>query len=298
MPDWIRPGPGDQPRWGHAGGLQIGLSPLPGPRGLLRVYAPYLNDDPQRVVNFIAVEPTPVGATERGFSELEWSGLDEVRGKRIGSADAPTADFAASPAPGVLGPSGLTVYLPVERFDNGAHVYVRIRFRPDRPHEVAVAGFHHPDSVALAHLTLTATMGNWARLRRLELAARTVTPGELWPGFSGDGFTRHARFGLAALRRDPDGCAVVTATTDEAEPATATYAAGTAAHWRYVGRAAAQSWRAPDPDPDLEVLVNGRACYWASTSPIPGGVSFENFEFESPYRPGQEYVFSVEPVPE
>ncbi|GIF72137.1 hypothetical protein [Asanoa siamensis] len=286
---------GAEPRWGFADGLQIGLAPLPGPRGLLRVYAPYLGHGPLRVVNFIAVEPTPVGATERGFSELEWSALDGERGKRMGSAAAPTDAFGPL-SPGVVEPSGeLTVYVPVERFDNGAHVYVRLRFRPDRPYAVAVAGFHHPDSVPLARLTLTATMGNWARLRRLHLASGPVTPAELWPGFTGDRFTAHARFGLDALGRDADGAVVVSATTDEAAPTTVAYAEGTAPHWHYEGRTAVQTWRAADPDPDLEVLVNGRACYWASQSPIPGGVSFENFEFGAAYRPGQEYEFSVEP---
>jgi hypothetical protein len=290
---WVRAE--SSPRWGHADGLQIGLAPLPGPRGLLRVYAPYLGHGPDRVVNFIAVEPRPVGADERGFSELEWSALDGVRGKRMGAASAPTDAFGPLSA-GLIEPSGeLTVYFPVERFDNGAHVYVRARFHPDRPHEVAVAGFHHPDSVPLAQLTLTATMGNWARLRRLSLASRTVTPAQLWPGFGGDGFTAHARFDLPELGRDASGAVVVSATTDEVAPTSATYAAGTAEHWHYVGETAVQSWRAEDPDPDLAVLVNGRACYWASTSPIPGGVSFENFEFAAAYRPGQEFVFGVSP---
>ena len=279
---WVRPGA--EPRWGHAEGLQIGLAPLPGPRGLIRVYAPYLGHGPQRVVNFIAIEPTPAGATARGYSELEWSALDDAPGKRIRCGDVEVRDET------------LTVDLSVERFDNGAHVHVRARFRADRPYEVAVAGFHHADSVPLDRLTLSATMGNWARLRRLHLAGGTVTPAELWPGFTGDGFTAHARFGLASLRRDADGAAVVTATTDEADPTAAPYVDGTAAHWRYLGRTAVQGWRAADPDPDLEVLVNGRACYWASAHPIPGGVSFENFELGAAYRPGQEYVFSVEPT--
>lgn len=279
---WLRSA--SEPRWGHADGLQIGLAPLPGPRGLIRVYAPYLGHGPERVVNFIAIEPTPVGATARGYSELEWSALDDAPGKRI--------DGAA----GVDEDGSLTVELSVERFDNGAHVWVRARFRAERPYEVAVAGFHHSDSVPLDRLTLSATMGNWARLRRLHLADRTVTPAELWPGFGGDGFTAHARFGLASLRRDADGAAVVTATTDEVDPAAASHVDGTAEHWRYLGRTAVQGWRAVDPDPDLEVLVNGRACYWASAHPIPGGASFENFELGAAYRPGQEYAFSVEPT--
>jgi hypothetical protein len=37
--------------------------------------------------------------------------------------------------------------------------------------------------------------------------------------------------------------------------------------------------------------------YWNSKSPIPGGVSFENFELVSPFRQGEEFVFSVETPP-
>ncbi|ASW57458.1 hypothetical protein CIK06_05615 [Plantactinospora sp. KBS50] len=253
-------------------------------------------------MNFVAVEPTPVGATERGYSELEWSALDGCAGKRIHSADRPDGGDPDRPAPGVLdrhaGVERLTVHFPVERFDNGAEVCVRARFRADRPHEVALAAWPTPASVDLAVLTLTATMGNYARLRRLHLADRTVTAGGLWPGFDGSGFTRHARFGLAELSRTPDGGALVTASTDEPDPSAAGYADEVAEHWRYVGAPAVQGWRVRRPGPELAVLVNGRSRYWASTAPIPGGVAFENVELHEPYRPGheQEYVFSVTPA--
>jgi hypothetical protein len=38
---WLRPAAKAHatPRWGHAEGLQVGIAPLPGPRGLLRIYA-------------------------------------------------------------------------------------------------------------------------------------------------------------------------------------------------------------------------------------------------------------------
>jgi hypothetical protein len=51
-----------------------------------------------------------------------------------------------------------------------------------------------------------------------------------------------------------------------------------------------------DPHPELEVLVNGRWAYWASASPIPGGVAYENFEISQPFRQGDAYRFSVEPA--
>lgn len=40
---WLRPSTADgsEPRWGHENGMQIGIPPTPGPRGLLRVFTPY-----------------------------------------------------------------------------------------------------------------------------------------------------------------------------------------------------------------------------------------------------------------
>ncbi|WP_243228248.1 hypothetical protein [Microbacterium sp. CIAB417] len=288
------------PRWGHRDGLQIGLPPLPGPRGLLRVYTPYLGHPPDRLVNFIAIEPIVSGSTTRGYSELEPSSLDPgERGKRLWAMDAPGAGEhrdAGEPR-GVVaeidGIETLTVWIGVERFDDGAEVEVRVRFRADRPHEVEVAGFATADSAPLSHLVLTATMGNWARLRVLELGDRSVSPADLWPGFSGTGFAAHARFPLSELRRD-GSAAVVSAVGDEEDPWSVTYAPDTAEHWHLVGQLARQTWIVDDPHPDLEVLVNARWSYWASSSPIPGGPAYENFEIFEPFRPGAAYRFRVE----
>ncbi|MFF5624505.1 hypothetical protein ACFY5A_04005 [Microbacterium sp. NPDC012755] len=302
---WLRPSrsASSEPRWGHPDGLQIGIAPIPGPRGLLRVFTPYLDHPRERLVNFVAVEPIVQGGSERGFSELEASSLDPgQRGKRFWSADS--SDLAeqepdAPPARGVIdaidGVETLTVWIGVERFDSGADVRVRVRFRADRPHEVELAGFANAASAPLSHLILTATMGNWARLRRLHLAGRVVAPAELWPGFSGTGFAEHARFPLDALTRDGDA-AIVSATGDEDDPWPVEYSADTADHWRFLGRRAVQSWRVDDPHPALEALVNARWSYWASASPIPGGPAYENVEVVEPFRQGAALRFSVEPV--
>lgn len=306
---WLRPsdGPSDatdaEPRWGHAEGLQIGIPPIPGPRGLLRVFTPYLGHPRERPVNFIAVEPIPQGATARGYSEMEPSTLDPgEQGKRLWSADdgaSVEAVLSGPPARGrvdaIDGVETLTVWIGVERFDNGADVRVRVRFFADRPHEVELAGFANAASVPLSHLILTATMGNWARLRRLHLADRTVTPAELWPGFSGTAFTEHGRFPLTDLMRD-GGAAVAHATGDEEDPWCVDYSADTAEHWRFLGRRAVQTWRVDDPHPALEAVVNARWSYWASASPIPGGPAYENFEIVEPFRQGAAFRFSVEPL--
>lgn len=300
---WLRPSGAAprEPRWGHPDGMQIGLSPAP--RGLLQVFTPYLDHPRERLVNYIAVEPLPVGAEARGYSELEPSRLDPGQpGKRLWAVDdpgdsAPRARF--DPDRGVVdiadGVERLTVWVLVEPFDDGADVHVRVRFRADRPHEVELAGFAGPRSMPLEHLVLTATMGNWARLRRLELADRTVTPALLWPGFTGTGFAEHASFGLDELMRD-GASAVVAATGDEVDPWTVTHSADTAAHWRFEGRRMRQEWRVDDPHPALRAQVNARWSYWASASEIPGGPAYENLEVVEPFRQGAALRFIVEPL--
>lgn len=302
--NWLRPSdsPSSPPRWGHADGMQIGIPPLPGPRGLLRVYTPYLGHTENRLVNFIAIEPIVQGDDKRGYSELEPSALDPGQnGKRLWAldrpGDSPSARLTAGVIEDVDGVETLTIWIGVERFDNGADVRVRVRFRADRPHEVEVAGFTTDESAPLDALILTATMGNWARLRVLELADLPVTPAELWPGFSGTGFAEHARFPLSELRREGDA-AVISAIGDEEDPWSVSYSADTAEHWHFLGERARQTWIVDDPHPDLEVLVNARWAYWASASPIPGGPAFENFEIFEPYREGASYRFRVEALEE
>jgi hypothetical protein len=254
------------------------------------------------VINFIAVEPILEGQDRRGYSELEPSRLDGVRGKRFWSVDVPN-DHATGPqqqpARGVISCEDdvetLEVFILVEQFNSGAHPYLRLRFQSDRPYDVAIAVFAHDDSKTMRSCVLTATMGNYARLRRLHLANRTVLSTDLWPRFDGDGFTRPRRFPLEQLSRTPEGHAVVSATTNEREPGNAKYAPGTFKGWKYQGRRAVQYWRSESPRDTLHVRVNGRAKYWASKSRIPGGVSFENFEMVDEFKSGQEFWFGVKP---
>lgn len=301
---WLRGTLNDKaiPIWGHADGLQVGLAPLPGPRGLLRVYAPYLDHPPQRVINFIAIEPIPKGSIHRGLSELEFSKLDSVSGKRFWSVDDPTYSTpreSIDPTKGSVenkkGEEQLGVYILVEPFDNGAHVYLKLTFWEDRPHEVGIATFVCDDSVPLDYCIVTATMGNYARLRRLHLAKSVASAGELWPDYRGFDFADHAKFPLEQLARNPAGHAIATAETDEADLTAAAYTFGTREHWKYQGKQALQGWKSEHPDPKLQVWVNGRYTYWASLNPIPGGITFENFEMVSPFRQGEEFIFSVEP---
>jgi hypothetical protein len=254
------------------------------------------------MINFIAVEPV-AGRGSRGFSELEHSDLDNAQGKRFWSSDTPDdakPRLPIWPARGVVRDEGriqtLTVYIVVEPYRNGARVCTRLRFRADRPHEVGLSTWTQKGSSPLEHCILTATMGNYARLRFLHLRNAVKSSLEIWPGFEGNGFTKHAVFPLAEIFQNEKGHALFIASPNEKDPENASYAPQTFSGWFYKGSPAVQYWRREEPDPRLKGLVNGRAVYWNSTSPIPGGVAFENLELMEPFRDGAEYWFGVTPL--
>lgn len=302
---WLQPAAGTkaQPVWGFSQGIRIGIAPLGGPRGLIRIYTPYLDQPEFDVMNYIAFEPVDRAGRVRGLSELEPSALDRTRGKRFWSSDTPEPPSFPDlyyPAQGVIanenGLETLTVYLFCEKFDNGAEVYVRIRFTEGKPHEFELTAYTTTGSAPLDRLILTATMGNKARLRQLHLAGgRTKESLRLWPDYREAAFTAHDHTPLAEMIRDTDGGAWFVASPDEENPAEATYANDTHEHWKYIGRKATQYWYCARPEPQLEGVVNGRYAYWASRSPIPGGIAYENFELTQPFRQGQSYVFGISP---
>ena len=65
--------------------------------------------------------------------------------------------------------------------------------------------------------------------------------------------------------------------------------------WDYRGVKMTQYWRklAAEVTPKLTCAVNGRYTYWGSQRPIPGGISFENFELREPFRSGQTFIFGI-----
>jgi hypothetical protein len=304
---WIRPADADdaEPIWGIDGGIRVGVWPAGGgPRGLIRIYAPYLNNPPGQVINFIAVEPIVDG--RRAFSELERSSSDRQPGKMMWMCDEMPDDAkrfvrVVRPARGKVitidGVEALSFFIVVEQFDNGAQPIVQVILRKDHPHEVTFRTWSARDAAKMDACVLTATMGNYARLRRLLLKDRTVEAKKVWPNFESKdaglrGFARHAEWRLddMIIRR---GVAEVSATPDEADPSRAAYAPGTPDWWKYSGKPGVQRWRAPAQDA-LVVRVNARRVYWGSACELPGGVAFENFEMQAPFAAGQEFTFSVD----
>ena len=300
--EWVRAGLNtNQPVWGLRGGLQFAIPPGGftwgdgGPRGLIRIGYPTLPENRYDLINFIAIEP--VVNQHRGFSELETSTLDGKQGKRIWvdpSTAGTNASFfpgrIASPRPGV---EELTVPLSVEKFANGAHVRLALSQRSDVPDELRLTVQAEPDSARMDVCILTATMGNKARTRLLWLNNGVVSSLKLYRDYRGSDFAAPQSFPLTRLPRAANGDVLVAITNDEDNPAGNTN--DLSRFWRYRGAKVTQYWRQPEAgiSESLRCVVNGRYQYWMSTTPVPGGVAFENFEFQQSFRDGQVLVFGV-----
>jgi hypothetical protein len=311
--DWVRPkNKTDRPVWGIRGHLHFSLWPTPvgggggtgGPRGLIQIGYPTLNGgrDPG-LVNYIAVEPV-TDREPKGYSELEMSELDHVPGKRFwvsrrsGAPRDPAKEWDSGtlthPDPMYSEVEQLTVTLRMERFANGAHPYLRVSLRSDRPDELELRTFAEDDSATMRECILTATMGNFERLRLLYLKDEVVDCRKLFPGYEGTGFTGDGLFPLDRLARDSRGDVVVALETDESDPA-ASEPFPSSLSWRWRGPKLTQYWRKPEADVKrgLSFRVNARRVYWMSRQPLPGGLAYENAEFREPYRKGSRSVFGV-----
>lgn len=299
---WLRPhDPKRALIWGRRDGIIFGIpSPggMRGPRGLIRVGILGSGGQPE-LINFIAIEPVTTGAGSRfsrmGFSELEMSQLDAgTRGKRlwVGTTEGELTTLPARPKP----VERLSVRIEVEPFTvNKAHVYVVASIYSDNPGELELTVFHHDDSSSIEELTMTATMGNYERLRHLWMKDRVVDSRELYADYNGDGFIDKENYPRDEMLTYDDGDALVLATPNEDNPSAVEVTARPS--WTYRSIRLTQYWRVPARhiQPDLRVKVNGRRVYWNSTVPIPGGLSFENFETRQRYVPGQAFVFGLTP---
>ncbi len=317
-PEWLR-GKFDllQPAWGLRGGLVYSIHPSTpkgtrdeaskrtastlsatnekAPRGLIRLFSPVLDGGKYDLVNFIAIEPIVGG--RRGLSELERSALDGVPGKSIWATGSVQPQMPVEPGrltkptPGV---EKLEVVLRVERFDNGAHVYLVVSQLSNAPDEIQIAVHRESDSAPIQCCVLTATMGNKARTRLLWLKGEVVGSRQLYPHYHDLGFADERIFPLARLFHTVEGDVLMAVTTDEENPAAVFPFPGTHL-WYYGGAKVTQYWRKPKGSfrGDLAAAVNARYVYWRSKQPIPGGIAFENFEMREPFSEGQRFVFGI-----
>jgi hypothetical protein len=188
----------------------------------------------------------------------------------------------------------LSVTVAVEQFENGAHVRLRLAQRSDAPDELRVTVETQPDSKPIESCVITATMGNKARARIIQLRDGPISSLQLYPDYRGRDFAPHRFFVLKQLPRMDNGDVFIPMMTDEEHPA-AVQPFGRPHFWDYRGAKVTQYWRKPagGVTDKLTCAVNGRFVYWGSRQAIAGGVSFENFELREPFRSGQTVIFGV-----
>jgi hypothetical protein len=302
---FVWPGNGieaDTPVWGHRDGLRIGLSPTPGPRGLIRIYAPYLQQDFPRVVNFISIEPSVHGQLGRDQSELQMSrDRPGRRGLSFWATNAIDAPRAERPASGIIDTddSVLRVFIHTEPFENGARPIIECLFRKTDPYEVELVTHAADESAPMTSCVLSATMGSFGLLRKIHLAdGRIESAQQLWANEPLDrlGFLPWRTWSSDELQTTSNGRYHVKMSTDARDPSKVRHDPNVAPHWIYIGQKAVHYWRV-GADSNPTAAVNGRRTYWMSQSPIPGGTAFENFEIRTAYRPGAKLWFGVRPDP-
>jgi hypothetical protein len=302
---WVRSGlTTNAPIWGIEGGLQFALHPggftggTGGPRGLIRLGYPTLTNANYDLINFIAVEPIVKGT--KGYSELEKSSSDQKPGKLfwVGQSGRPAAEGGPLDAGEIVsaGTEGeeLRLTVHVEPFQNGAHVRLKLTQSTISPDELKITVEAEPDSVDIESCILTATMGNKARTRLLFLKEGPISSLQLYPNYKGEQFAPHRNFALGALPRLPNGDVLVSVMNDEEDPRSV-QPFGRPGFWDYRGEKVVQYWRKPasEVSTNLTCAVNARFTYWMSKQAIPGGIAFENFELQEPFRSGQSFVFGI-----
>jgi len=321
---WIRPkNAQDGALWGIKGGIVFSLWPYGletekgiyggGPRGLIRVGIEHEGEI--YLINFLAIEPVVNGKLE--FSEISPSTVDGKWGKLLWAgadenavAYSPTANTRGIITHPVLDKpevEELSLYVFMEQYLAGAHPYLRLSVRNDRPQEVGIQVFNRSGSKPMSFCNITATMGNYERLRQLHLKDQTIDSRELYTGYTGIDFIEKESYPAQKFIRSKGGDYFVFATTNETLVELKQWPnnalAQTKGNWRYrPNLKLTQYWRKePAPVyPGLQVRVNGRYNYWSggSNNPehymaIPGGAAFENFEFREPYVSGQQTFFGI-----
>ncbi len=304
---WLRPdtsGPAI-PTIGFKQGIRIGLWPAAdGPRGIIRIYAPYVfpAGKERPLINYIAIEPIVKG--HRSLSELERSALDERRGKRLWfSEEVEEAPKPKLPWECVSGKTGtikvgkqdvrtLSIVINVEKLDNGAQPIITASFREDRPNEVTFKTYSAKGGAEMESCVLSSTMGNYSRCRLLWLKDEIVDSRKLWPDYSGHEFVWTPDYSQDRVLKSADGTLTVAITPSETDLNAAKVEPS---WWHFDGRVATQYWRkyAGTVKSPIKVRVNGRARYYGQATLLPGGIAYENFEIIETYEPGTESVFGV-----
>lgn len=296
---FVRPGhgiPADRHVWGHHNGIQIGIAPTKGPRGLIRIFAPHVGVPYPNRINYLSIEPTTYRRRGRDQSELA---LSEVRGGQHGlhffaSNTVEDSKPGDSPATGVIADDGqsLQVCIHTERFPNGALPIIEVTFRVGRPNEFEIRTHSNPEGATMAECVVSATMGNYSIVRTIRLPEdQRVSAEGLWDDDAKDnlGFLPWRDWRIAQTDASSETIVSVESSANSSTP----YSDRVPKRWRYLGRPNVQSWIVRS-DSQTFFAVNARDTYWGIGAKIPGGRSIENFEIRRPFVNGQSMRFRIE----
>ncbi len=322
--NWIRPSSRTDPSvWGVKGGIVFSLWPYGvetgatsfggGPRGLIRVG--YEFNGKIYLINFLAIEPVVNGKLE--FSEISPSQVDQCWGKLMWASPNENAKTFEpySITPGIIDTirrnntpvERLSIYVFMEKFANGAHPYLKLSICNDQPGELGIEIFEKEGSAKMERCVVTATMGNYARLRNIHLKQKQLNSKELYSNYNDVHFVEKESYPYSTFIKNKDGDFIVPAEGDENFTALASWPQEKAyldrTSWRYRPPVKfTQYWKKESSkfDPSLQLRVNGRTFYWAGGTNdktkyihIPGGTAFENFELRENFYPGQKFYFGI-----
>ena len=298
-----------QPAWGIKNGIIFSVWPADlggigggkgGPRGLFRIHKH--GDEGLGWVNFIAVGPITTDL-KIGFSELEKSSVDGKSGKYFTpysqeyltkseqmielklSNNFNDIAYFTYPEKGV---EQLNVLFEIEKFDNGAHVYITASIRDDKPDEIEFTTYAHEDSVNLKLSAVGSTAGNFNHLRLLWLDEKVVDSRELYSDYTGFNFAPIKIFKYNELQKDSEGSIIVALTrnSDDVEDYFNNYFTKyklTQYYKKYSGHYSSNAF----------ATVNGRYVFWKTTTQVPGGIAYENFELDDEFYSGQKIWFGA-----
>lgn len=301
-------------RYGFSDGLSLGIWPNSGPRGLVRLYAPYLDLPALKPINYIAIEPVVRGA--RALPEIEKSLTDGETGTHIAVLNdrperwqdgmknqAKQADQRLVRASDSQS-KAFSVWLVSEPMRNGAQTLVEAYFDPASPYTVQLTCFASPPSAMLDQCILTSTMGNFARLRSLSMATGALLIDQVYDSSKPlDSWGFLAAQTWPANKLPEQGGDWVFSARADGKPLDAALEAQVPPAWQYRGKAAEQFWRVSRVQPwsaAMRARVNARRSFWPDRTGqsrlIPGGASFENVELEAPFVQGQSWVYGIKPL--
>ncbi|MHC1605311.1 MAG: hypothetical protein ACXQTP_05015 [Candidatus Methanofastidiosia archaeon] len=310
----------NQPAWGIKNGIIISTWPADlggigggGPKGLFRIHKH--GSKGLGWVNFISVDPiTDLG---NGWSEGEsilfvpnpyerQNNPEQIITTKLPS-DYNNIATITCPEPGV---EQLNILFGIQEFNNKAKVYLTVHIRDDRPEEIEFRIFKHDNTTKIEMVRLSSTAGNFNHLRLLWLKDNVVDSKELYkeyqkqmtpkPGtkFSWKNsimlFGPVTTFEYDTLQKDSQGNLIVAITRnlDDVEDYWNEY------FTRYKLTQYFKKYRGYYTEKSF-VSVNARYVFWHTLTPIPGGISYENFELNEPFHQGQRLWFgATEKTPE